>query len=93
MREAPGLRRGREAADATAKAAQAELTGVRITVAADVADAYVQVRRDQARIATVQQQIDVDARLLSLVRQLRERGLADERQASQAEAVLAKARR
>lgn len=88
---AGGLRRGKEAADATAEAAQAEMAGVRVTVAADVADAYVQVRRDQARIATAQQQIDVDARLLGLVRQLRSRGLADERQRSQAEALLAQA--
>ena len=88
---AGGLRRGKEAADATAQAAQADLTGVRITVAADVADAYFQIRRDQARIATVQQQIDVDAHLLALIRQLRQRGLADDRQLSQAEAVLAQA--
>ncbi|MDR3472418.1 MAG: efflux transporter outer membrane subunit [Devosia sp.] len=88
---AGGLRRGKEAADAAAQAAQAELTGVRITVAADVADAYFQVRRDQARIATVQQQIEVDSHLLALVRQLRQRGLGDERQVSQAEAVLAQA--
>jgi NodT family efflux transporter outer membrane factor (OMF) lipoprotein len=88
---AGGLRRGKEAADATAQAAQADLTGVRITVAADVADAYFQIRRDQARIATVQQQIDVDARLLALIRQLRQRGVGNDRQVSQAEAVLAQA--
>lgn len=88
---AGGLRRGKEAADAAAQAAQADLTGVRITVAADVADAYFQIRRDQARIATVQQQIDVDAHLLALIRQLRQRSLADDRQLSQAEAVLAQA--
>ncbi len=88
---AGGLRRGKEAADAAAQAAAAELTGVRITVAADVADAYFQIRRDQARIATVQQQIDVDAHLLTLIRQLRSRDVGDDRQVSQAEAVLAQA--
>ena len=88
---AGGLRRGKEAADATAQAAEADLTGVRITVAADVADAYFQIRRDQARIATVQQQIDVDVHLLTLIRQLRSRGVGDDRQVSQAEAVLAQA--
>ena len=88
---AGGLRRGEEAADATAQAAQAELAGVRITVAADVADAYFQVRTDQARIATVAQQVDVDAHLLALVGQLRERGAGDERQVSQAQAVLEQA--
>ena len=88
---AGGLRRGKEAADAVAQAAQADLTGERITVAADVADAYLQIRRDQARIATVRQQIDVGSHLLSLIRQLRDRGVGDDRQVSQAEAVLAQA--
>ena len=86
------MRRGREAADATEQAAEADLDGTRLTVVADVADAYFQVRRDQARVATIQQQVDVDAHLLALIRQLRQRGASDERQASQAEAVLEQAR-
>jgi len=86
-----GLRRGEEAAGAEAEAASAELAGTRITVAADIADAYFQVRGDQARIAVVQQQIEVDAHLLDLLHQLRGRGLANEREVSQAEAVLQQA--
>lgn len=88
---AGGLRRGEEAADTTAQAAQADLAGVRVTVVADVADAYIQVRRDQAEISTVEQQIEVDSRLLALVRQLREHGLGNERETAQAEAVLKQA--
>ena len=88
---AGGLRRGKEAADATAQVAGADQAGVRVTVVADVADAYLQVRRDQARIATVQQQIDVDAHLLTLVNQLRGHGAGDERQVARAEAVLEEA--
>ncbi len=89
---AGGLRRGEEAADATAQAAEADMMGVRVTVAADVADAYFQIRRDQGRIATTEQQVEVDAHLVDLVRQLRGRGLADDRQEAQAAAVLAQAR-
>ena len=88
---AGGLRRNREAADATARAATADLAGVRVTVVADVADAYLQIRADQARIATVSQQIEVDAHSLALVRQLRGRGTGDERQVTQSEAVLEEA--
>jgi NodT family efflux transporter outer membrane factor (OMF) lipoprotein len=56
-----------------------------------VADAYLQIRADQARITTVSEQIEVDGHSLALVRQLRSRGIGDERQVTQAEAVLAQA--
>ena len=88
---AGGLRRGREAARAEAAAAQAELTGSRITAAAEVADAYFQIRGAQARIQVVEQQIAVDAHLLDLVRQLNSRGLANDRERAQAQAVLQQA--
>jgi NodT family efflux transporter outer membrane factor (OMF) lipoprotein len=88
---AGGLRRNEEAAHAEAEAADAELAGTRITVAADVADAYFQIRGNRARIAVVRQQIEVDAHLLDLVRQLHGRGLANDREVSQAEAVLQQA--
>ncbi len=89
---AGGLRRGEEAADAEADAANAELAGTRITVAADVADAYFQIRGNQARLAVVQQQIDVDGHLLDLVQQRRSKGIGDDREVAQAEAVLKQAR-
>jgi NodT family efflux transporter outer membrane factor (OMF) lipoprotein len=85
---AGGLRRGEESADAEAQAADAEFAGTRITVAADVADAYFQIRGYQTRVAVVQQQIAVDGHLLSLVTQRRDRGLANDRELSQAQAVL-----
>ena len=88
---AGGLRRGEEAADAEAAAAAAERAGTRITVAADVGDAYFQIRGDQARLAVVQQQITVDAHLLDLVHQRYDRGIGDDREVSQAEAVLEQA--
>ena len=89
---AGGLRRGEEAAEAEAEAADANLFGTRISVAADVADAYFQIRGDQSRIDVVQQQIDVDSHLLGLVKQLFTQGVGNDREVAQAEAVLQQAR-
>ncbi len=87
-----GLQRGVEAADAEEQAADAERLGTRISIAADAADAYFQVRGDQARLAVAQRQIDVDAHLLDLVRQRHTSGVAADREAAQAEALLQQAR-
>ncbi len=88
---AGGLRRGRNAAADEMQAARAEAVGTRISVAAEVADAYFQIRGDQARVGVVQGQIDVDAHTLDLIEQLHGRGLANDRERSQAEAVLKQA--
>jgi NodT family efflux transporter outer membrane factor (OMF) lipoprotein len=87
-----GLRRGVEAADAEAQAAEAERLGTRVSVAADAADAYFQIRGDQARLAVAQRQIAVDSHLLDLVRQRLSHGVATDREAAQAEALLQQAR-
>ncbi|HEY0181604.1 MAG TPA: efflux transporter outer membrane subunit [Rhodopila sp.] len=87
-----GLRRGTEAAAAEAEAAEADRLGVRVSVAADAADAYFQVRGDQARLAVAHQQIEVDAHLLDLVGQQKSRGIATEREVAQADALLQQAR-
>ncbi len=75
-----GLRRGVEAADAEAQAAEAERLGTRVSVAADAADAYFQVRGDQARLAVAQRQIAVDSHLLDLVRLRLSHGIATDRE-------------
>ncbi len=49
-----GLKRGAEAATAEAQAAEARQTGTRITVAAEAADAYLQIRGAQARLELCQ---------------------------------------
>jgi NodT family efflux transporter outer membrane factor (OMF) lipoprotein len=85
---AGGLRRGKAAALDELQAAEADRVGTRITVAAEAADAYVQVREFQARIAVAQQLIDTDAGLLSLVEARRRAGAADGREVAQAEALL-----
>jgi NodT family efflux transporter outer membrane factor (OMF) lipoprotein len=62
-----GLRRGREAARADLGAAQAEAAGARVAVIAEVADAYLQVRLLQRRIAVLRQQVNNAERLDRLV--------------------------
>jgi NodT family efflux transporter outer membrane factor (OMF) lipoprotein len=89
---AGGLRRGAAAARADAEALDAELAGVRITVAADSADAYLQIRGLQGRIAVTLDQVDADGKLLALVQVRRRAGVADEREVAQADAVLKQAR-
>ncbi|HVE10990.1 MAG TPA: efflux transporter outer membrane subunit [Paraburkholderia sp.] len=89
---AGGLRRNAAAAAGELQAAQADQLGTRVTVAADAADAYLQVRGFQARLAVAADQIDTDAKLLELVRARRHAGAADEREIAQAEALLRQAK-
>ena len=89
---AGGLRRGKAAALDELQAAEADHVGTRITVAAEAADAYVQVREFQARIAVAQQLIDTDAGLLRLVEARLRAGAADGREVAQAEALLKQAK-
>lgn len=87
-----GLRRGAQAARAEAQAAEAEQLGTRVTVAADAADAYFQIRGDQSRIAVAKDQVKTDERLLDLVERRFRAGLATDREVAQAEALLSEAR-
>ena len=87
-----GLRRGKAAALDELQAAEADHVGTRITVAAEAADAYVQVREFQARLAVAQQVIDTDAGLLRLVEARWRAGAADGREVAQAEALLKQAK-
>ena len=89
---AGGLRRESAAARAEAEAARAEQAGTRITVAADAADAYLQIRGYQARLAVAQDQIDTDAHLLELVKVRQRAGAADDREVAEAEALYREAR-
>jgi len=83
-----GLRRGAAAARAEEQAAEADDAGTRVTVAADAADAYLQVRGLQAQIAVTEQQIDTDGRLVRLVQLRRAAGAATDREVAQAQALL-----
>jgi NodT family efflux transporter outer membrane factor (OMF) lipoprotein len=85
---AGGLRRGLEAADAEAEAAEAAHLGTKIMVAAEAADAYLQIRGDQARLDLAEQQIAADAHLVELVSLRLNKGAATERELAQSQAVL-----
>ncbi|HMA48852.1 MAG TPA: efflux transporter outer membrane subunit [Magnetospirillaceae bacterium] len=87
-----GLHRDLEAAAATAQAAEAEHAGTRITVAADAADAYLQIRGFQARLALAERQIAADDHLLDLVRLRQDQGIATDREVAQADALAAQSR-
>jgi len=87
-----GLRRGAQAATAEAQAAEAEQVGTHIMVAADAADAYFQIRGDQARIEVARDQVTTDQRLVELVERRFRSGVATDRELAQAQALLSQAR-
>lgn len=87
-----GVRRGAEAAEAEAQAADLLQDGVRVSVAAEAADAYFRLRGQQARIALTHSQIDTDQNLLDLVRQRQTDGVATDLDLARAAALLAHAR-
>jgi NodT family efflux transporter outer membrane factor (OMF) lipoprotein len=89
---AGGLKRGTETAGAEAQAAEADRLGVRVTVAAEAADAYFRVRGAQRRIVLAQEQVSTNTRLLELVRLRQTGGLAASREAFQAEALVSQAK-
>ena len=87
-----GVRRGAEAATEEVQVAEAEHMGTRISVAAEAADAYLQIRGAQLRLAFAKEQIAIDDHLLQLVSQRRTAGIATDRELAQAEALLAQAK-
>jgi NodT family efflux transporter outer membrane factor (OMF) lipoprotein len=86
------LRRGVEAANAEEQAAEADRLGTRVSVAAEAADAYMQIRGAQVRLAFAKEQIATDDHLVQLVLQRKNAGVASDRELAQAEALLAQAR-
>jgi NodT family efflux transporter outer membrane factor (OMF) lipoprotein len=87
-----GLKKGAQAAAAEAQAAEALRTGTRITVAAEAADAYMQIRGAQARLIFAKDQIATDEHLVELVQQRRDAGVASDRELAQAQALLSQAK-
>lgn len=85
-------RSGAIAATEEAQAAEAARAGTRISVVADAADAYFQVRGNQERITFALDQISKDEHLLKLIRQRAAAGVATDREVAQAEALLEQAR-
>jgi NodT family efflux transporter outer membrane factor (OMF) lipoprotein len=89
---AGGLRRGREAAVYEAQAAEATGAAMRLSVAGEVADAYIQLRALQAQHAIAREQTGAADYLLRLVAQQRETGEASRRETEQASAAAEAAR-
>jgi NodT family efflux transporter outer membrane factor (OMF) lipoprotein len=87
-----GLKKGAQAATAEAQAAEASHTGTRITVAAEAADAYMQIRGAQARLIFAKDQIVTDEHLVELVQQRKDAGVASDRELAQAQALLSQAK-
>ena len=71
-----GTRRATEAASAQAQAVQADLADAQVSLAAEVAQAYVGLREQQQRLASLRATAGLDAQVLALATQRRERGVA-----------------
>jgi NodT family efflux transporter outer membrane factor (OMF) lipoprotein len=89
---AGGLRHNAAAFRDEVQAAEAERSGTRVMIAADAADAYLQVRGYQARLAIAKNQIETDEHLLKLIQNRVAAGAATKREIAQAEALLQQAR-
>lgn len=87
-----GNRRASQAARLEAQAAEADAAGTRVSVAADAADAYFQIRGYQARLAIAQRQISIEEDLLRIVRDRYAAGAAQGREIAQADALVKQAR-
>lgn len=74
------------------QAAEAQRLGVRISIAAETADAYLQIRGVQRRLAFAREQISTDEHLVQLVSQKRSAGVASDRELAQAEALVSQAK-
>jgi NodT family efflux transporter outer membrane factor (OMF) lipoprotein len=84
-----GLRREAQSQGALARASQADLAAVRVSVAAEAADVYLQVRAFQARLAVTRRQEAVAADLVDLVNRRVGQGVASDRELREARAALA----
>lgn len=71
-----GQRRAIEAARASAEAAEANIADAQVSLTAEVAQAYVNLRDRQRRIALTQDSVARQAQMLDLTRQRFERGTA-----------------
>jgi NodT family efflux transporter outer membrane factor (OMF) lipoprotein len=73
-----GTRRAIEAAAAEAQAAEADLADAHVQLSAEIAQAYVQLRDGQQRLALVRKSVEAEERALSLTQQRRERGVSSD---------------
>lgn len=69
-------KRAVQSADATVQAAEASLADVQVSLAAEVANAYINLRDRQQRIALADESIRAQEQMVALTRQRTERGTA-----------------
>jgi NodT family efflux transporter outer membrane factor (OMF) lipoprotein len=74
------LRRFPTAARADRASAEADADAVRLSIAAETADAYLQLRGLQARLDVATRQLDTERQLVALVRQQTEQGIVADRE-------------
>jgi NodT family efflux transporter outer membrane factor (OMF) lipoprotein len=73
-----GKRRGVEGAIAQVHAAEARLEDVKVSLAAEVAQAYVSLRSAQENLALNQRNVEIEVRLLDLTQRRRDGGAASD---------------
>jgi NodT family efflux transporter outer membrane factor (OMF) lipoprotein len=73
-----GTRRAIEAASAEAQAVEADLADTHVQLSAEIAQAYVDLRDQQQRLALVRQSAELEEQILTLTQQRREQGVASE---------------
>ncbi len=73
-----GQARAVEGARAQAEAYQDELEGAQVSLAADVAEAYVELRDDQQQLVLSQRNAEIEARMLDLTQRRRAGGAASD---------------
>jgi NodT family efflux transporter outer membrane factor (OMF) lipoprotein len=73
-----GTRRAIEAARAQAQASQADLDDLHVSLAAEVAQAYIELRDQQQRLALSQRSAAIESQILDFTRQRRARGAASD---------------
>ena len=73
-----GTRRAIEAASAEASAVEADLADAQVQLSAEVAQAYVNLRDQQQRIALVRDSVQIEAQILTLTEQRRAQGVASD---------------
>lgn len=73
-----GTRRAIEAASAEAEAVDADLDDTHVQLSAEIAQAYVDLRDQQQRLALIRQSAELEEQTLTLTQQRREQGVASE---------------
>jgi NodT family efflux transporter outer membrane factor (OMF) lipoprotein len=73
-----GTRRAIEAARAQAQASQADLDDLHVSLAAEVAQTYIELRDQQQRLALSKRSAEIESQILDFTQQRRARGAASE---------------